>query len=109
MLRVAYSDTTGSQRWTLCGRLTGPWVDELRTLWRQLRERAPRAGAIVDLSQVTFVDEAGEALLAEMQSAGSEFIARGVENKHLLESLNNQTERALRRGVEDLGARRNNK
>jgi ABC-type transporter Mla MlaB component len=108
MLRVAYSDITGSQRWTLCGRLTGPWVDELRTLWRQLRERAPRAGAIVDLTQVTFVDEAGEALLAEMQSAGSEFVATGVENKHLLECLNDQAERALRRGVQDLSAHHKN-
>jgi hypothetical protein len=52
-----------------------------------LRERAPRAPAVVDLTDVTFVDEGGEALLAEMQSAGTEFVASGVENKHLVAGL----------------------
>ena len=90
MLRVSYSDTADGQRWSLCGRLAGPWVDELRSCWRQARERAPRAAAIVDLKDVTFVDEAGQRLLAEMQAAGTEFIAAGVENKHLVASLRNK-------------------
>jgi hypothetical protein len=90
MLRVSYSDTAGGQRWSLCGRLAGPWVDELRSCWRQARERAPKAAAIVDLKDVTFVDEAGQRLLAEMQAAGTEFIAAGVENKHLVAGLRNK-------------------
>jgi ABC-type transporter Mla MlaB component len=90
MLRVSYSDTADGQRWSLCGRLAGPWVDELRSCWRQARERAPRAAAIVDLKDVTFVDEAGQRLLAEMQAAGTEFIAAGVENKHLVAGLRNK-------------------
>jgi hypothetical protein len=90
MLRVSYSDTADGQRWSLCGRLAGPWVEELRACWRQARERAPRAGAIVDLKDVTFVDEDGERLLAEMQAAGTEFIAGGVENKHLVAGLRNK-------------------
>jgi ABC-type transporter Mla MlaB component len=87
MFRVFYTDSTQGQRWTLCGRLAGPWVDELRSYWRYVRERATCAHAVVDLSDVTFVDEAGEALLAEMQNAGSELVASGVENRHLLDSL----------------------
>lgn len=87
MFRVFYTDTTQGQRWTLCGRLAGQWVDEMRSYWRYVRERAKCAHAVVDLSDVTFVDEAGESLLAEMQSAGSEFVVSGVENKHLLDSL----------------------
>lgn len=87
MFRVFYTDTTQGQRWTLCGRLAGQWVDELRSYWRYVRGRATCAHAVVDLSDVTFVDEAGESLLAEMQSAGSEFVTSGVENKHLLDSL----------------------
>ena len=90
MLRVEYSDTNGEQRWTLCGRLGGPWVDELRSFWQDVRQRTPRAPAIVDLTQVTFVDTAGEKVLAEMHRAGAEFVAAGVENKHLLESLRNR-------------------
>ena len=102
MLRVSYSDTAGGQRFTLYGRLSGPWVEELRSCWRQARQRAPLARAVVDLNEVTFIDKAGEILLREMLSADVEFIATGVFTKHLLESLRNHENRELRRGLEDL-------
>jgi hypothetical protein len=43
-------------------------------------------------------------LLAEMQTAGTQFIAEGVENKHLLASLRNKHNRPLRRSIECLSA-----
>lgn len=87
MLRVSYSETAEGQRWSLCGRLAGPWVDELRSCWQQARERTPRERAVVDLKDVTFIDEAGARLLAEMAIAGAELVAAGVENKHVIENL----------------------
>ncbi|HEY6347505.1 MAG TPA: hypothetical protein VIY49_38945 [Bryobacteraceae bacterium] len=108
MLRVSYSDNPAEQRWSLCGALTGPWVDELRSSWlqargRQARERAPQAHAVIDLRNVTFIDEAGEELLREMQSAGAELVAAGVENKDLIANLAEKNgKRTLRRRVEFL-------
>jgi anti-anti-sigma regulatory factor len=87
MFRVTYSDTADGQRWSLHGRLAGPWVDELRACWRSARDRAPLARAIVDLKEVTFIDEAGEMLLADMRSAGAKLIATGVEHQYLLAML----------------------
>jgi hypothetical protein len=87
MFRVSYSDTDDGQRWSLYGRLAGPWVHELRSCWKYARERAPLAHAIVDLKEVTYIDEAGETLLAEMQGAGAKLIATGVEHQHLLATL----------------------
>lgn len=89
MFRVSYSDTADGQRWSLHGRLAGPWVNELRSCWKYARASAPLARATVDLKEVTFIDQAGEALLAEMRSAGAELIATGVENRHLLATLDN--------------------
>jgi hypothetical protein len=89
MFRVSFSDTAEGQRWNLHGQLAGPWVDELRSCWKSARDRAPLACAIVDLKQVTFIDQAGEKLLAEMRSAGAELIATGVEHQHLLATLDN--------------------
>jgi len=91
MFRVSYSDTADGQRWNLQGRLAGPWVEELRSCWKHARDRAPLARAIVDLKEVTFIDPAGETLLAEMRSAGAELIATGVENRHLLATLESHT------------------
>ena len=102
MLRVSYSESGNGQRWTVCGRLAGPWVDELRSLWRAVREKAPRARAVVDLREVTFIDEHAEQLLGEMHVAGTEFVVAGVANQYLLECLKSKERRALRRTLEDL-------
>jgi ABC-type transporter Mla MlaB component len=103
MLRVSYADNADGQRWSLCGHLAGPWVEELRAFWSNVRERAPRAHAVVDLTDVTFIDEAGERLLADMQRAGTAFVAGGVENKHVLSSLEEKGKRPLRRLMGHLG------
>lgn len=104
MLRVSFSDTAGGQRWSLYGRLAGPWVDELRLCWRQLRARAPRSPAIVDLKDVTYIDESAEELLSEMQAAGAAFVAAGVENKHLLACLKDKDKHPPRRRLEQTRA-----
>jgi hypothetical protein len=103
MFRVSYSDTAEGQRWSLHGRLAGPWVDELRSCWKYARDRAPLARAIVDLKQVTFIDQAGEKLLAEMRSAGAELIAAGVEHQHLLATLDNHKSPSARGTAPDGG------
>jgi len=95
MLRICHSDTADGQRWSLCGRLAGPWVEEFRSCWRQAMERTPLAHAVVDLRDVTFIDIAGESLIAEMLGAGAEFVASGVANKHLLENLKNHEGRVV--------------
>jgi hypothetical protein len=87
MFRASFSDAADAQRWSLHGRLAGPWVDELRTCWKQARERAPLARAIVNIKEVTFIDQAGEKLLAEMRGAGAELIATGVAHQYLLATL----------------------
>ena len=83
MLRISHSETELGERWTLCGQLRGPWVQALRSCW----QHAPALHAVVDLSEVTFIDKSGERLLSDMRDAGVEFIATGVETKHLLENL----------------------
>lgn len=95
MLRISFSDSPEGQSWTLCGRLAGPWVNELRACWQYARDRAPRSHAVIDLRDVTFVDAGGEKLLSEMRGAGVDFIASGVEMKHLLENLNTTNGRKL--------------
>ena len=54
---------------------------------RTRRSRAAQSRAVVDLRDVTFIDESGEKLLLELEVAGVEFVAAGVETKHLIENL----------------------
>ena len=87
MLRISYAEVSEGQRWTLSGRLYGPWVEVLRSLWFEVHQPGAHARAMVDLRDVTFIDRSGEQLLAEMHGGGAEFLAAGVENKHLLTTL----------------------
>ena len=98
MLRASYSNDAAGHRWQLCGRLAGSWVDELRACWRGA-SRVPGARVVLDLTDVTFIDEAGEELLSEMLFDGVEFVAAGVENKDLLEGLKHNGRRPVRRLV----------
>jgi len=97
MLRITRSQTDKELRWTLCGQLTQPWVAELRECWEQGNRCAVHSRTVVDLSDVTFIDESGERLLSEMRSAGAEFLAAGVDTRHLLKNLEAEGERPVRR------------
>ena len=87
MLRITNRTTAGEVRWVLCGRLAGPWVGELRSNWEQARAWSRGRRQVIDLSDVTSIDEKGEALLGELKDDGAEFLARGVYTRHLLENL----------------------
>jgi hypothetical protein len=93
MLRITNSATVDEERWILCGRLAGLWVAELRSNWDQVRARSPGRRCVIDLSDVTFINEDGEGLLGELRDEGAEFVARGVCNRHLLENLKGQERR----------------
>jgi hypothetical protein len=87
MLRISNRTSAEEVRWSLCGRLAGPWVGELRSSWDQAREWPRHRRHVIDLSDVTFIDERGEALLGELMEEGAEFVAQGVYTRHLLENL----------------------
>jgi anti-anti-sigma regulatory factor len=102
VLRITHSEKNGKQWLTLCGQLKGPWVVELRACFEHHRHAAESFHTVVDLSDVTFIDESGEKLLWEMRRAGTEFVARGVATKHLLKNLGTRGERPLRRCIAPL-------
>jgi len=106
MLRFSYSRRDDGERWDLSGQLSGPWVDELRLVWRRIRDHANGTPAVVDLKEVTFIDEAGERLLAEMHRSGAHFLVTGVEHKHLLANLDGDGSGTVRRRMERLGGER---
>jgi anti-anti-sigma regulatory factor len=99
MLRISYSLTGFVEQWTLCGQLAGLWVQELRSCWEHARQAASASSSVVDLSDVTFIDESGEKLLSEMRGAGVEFVATGVATRDLLDNLKSNGEKSLRRLV----------
>ena len=78
-----------------------------REEWMCLRRESPDGRLLVDLSDVTFIDEAGEELLREMRDRGVEFVAKGVETRHILEKSRYSREAAASQippGLLNMGA-----
>ena len=97
MLKITYNVTATEQRWTLSGQLAGPWIEELRSTWEHHRHESNGRNCVIDLSEVTSIDDRGETLLRAMKQAGVRFVARGVDTRHILNQLRSRTKPSLRR------------
>lgn len=95
MLRITVVETATEQRWTLEGRLVGPWVQELRRCWKNRHRAQNGRTCTVDLSAVTFIDKGGQRLLRAISKEGPRFIATDVYIKHVLEQLRPVGKRGL--------------
>jgi ABC-type transporter Mla MlaB component len=65
------AETGASYILELTGRLQGDSVEELRRVWRPLREVVAAVPISVVLADVECIDAAGKALLGEMHDAGT--------------------------------------
>ena len=97
MLRICSCETGGLQKWILCGQLAGAWVGALEREWHRQRTESSHLRAVIDLSDVTFIDETGERLLRELRDQGAEFVAKGIDTCHILENLAVRDRPQLRR------------
>jgi len=67
--------------------LAGQWVAALEQCWRELYAAAPRQKFSVNLCGVSFIDNAGKALLKEMHRCGGELIAEGCLNQAIVKEI----------------------
>jgi ABC-type transporter Mla MlaB component len=93
MLRITVTDLPDEQRWLLQGRLVGPWAAELRLVWRNTRRESDTRKCIVDLNDVTSIDQNGKAVLQEIMSQNPEFVTSSIYTKQILENLRKELER----------------
>ena len=87
MLRITKVDTPSEQKLILEGRLTEPWIAELRSHWEETRHAHPERKFVVDLRGVIRIDSAGEDALALMKAEGAGFLTAGIRMKHLVQGL----------------------
>jgi anti-anti-sigma regulatory factor len=85
VLRITIDETSTEKRWILQGRLVGLWVSELRRTWKKTHRPENNLPCVVDLKDVTFIDEKGVRLLRAMSKQGAQFVATGIYIKHVLQ------------------------
>jgi RND family efflux transporter MFP subunit len=95
MLKINFSPTAAEERWDLHGRLSGPWVDLLRACWKVNHRADAGRTCIVDLNEVTLIDQSGEQLLHLLAEDGARFTGGGAYIKHVIENLSTRRKRSL--------------
>jgi len=87
MLKITVVETPTEQRLVLHGKLVGAWIGELQRVWGNLRQQLGNRSPVVDLNDVTLIDDSADRLLAGMLEHGAELVASGLANRWLIQAL----------------------
>jgi len=87
MVRVTTEDEVEMVRLKIEGRLAGTDVNNVQAHWQTITATREHSSILIDLTGVTFVDEGGKKLLAEMNRQGNKFVASGLLTRAILEEV----------------------
>ena len=90
MLKIVEQGDERSLTLKLAGRLAGEWTPELERCWRLAVSAQEPASVNLDLTEVTFVDDAGKQLLIAMAERQVKLIAGDVQMRALVEQINHR-------------------
>jgi ABC-type transporter Mla MlaB component len=87
MLRITVHHNPQTFTFQLEGRLAGAWLKEVEQCWQSALARQCKPILRVDLTGVTFIDDAGKACLAAMQRQGAELVAADCLTKEIVAEI----------------------
>ena len=91
MLKITLHDATGQPCLELEGRLAGAWVCELEHCWHTAKASHPNRTLAVDLTAVSFIDQAGWYLLQLMHRDGVSLVGSGLILQDILDHISGST------------------
>jgi outer membrane protein len=87
MLRISTETKRAKTILTIEGRIAGSSVATVEQCWRELYSASPKQKFVVNLCGVSFIDNAGKALLREMHRLGVDFHAEGCLNQAIVSEI----------------------
>ena len=87
MFRISIVDTPTQRRLVVEGKLSGPWVAELRSTCRNAGRDLEGRKLVVDLSNLTVISQEGEDAISDLMKEGAKFSCAGVLTRHVLKRL----------------------
>ena len=86
-MKAQVSSTGGRVVLKVSGRLAEAYVPEVESCWRTTRAANPESKILVDLQQVTFIDDKGRSLLERMHRDGALFAAAGLLTRDIVHKI----------------------
>lgn len=87
MLMITEQRNADALVFKLAGALAGDWATEFQRCWRNASSLSMTPRIIIDLTEVTFVDDFGRELLGLVMSQGAELVARDVLMTSIVEEI----------------------
>jgi hypothetical protein len=87
MFKISIVDTPSQRKLVVEGKLSEPWVDELRTTWRNASRDLDTRKLVVDLSSLTVISHEGEDAILDLMKQGAKFSCTGILTRHVLKGL----------------------
>ncbi|HVA71525.1 MAG TPA: TolC family protein [Candidatus Limnocylindrales bacterium] len=87
MMKVTIEREGTRTRLRVEGKISGPWVDELRRCWESLPVESPEHPIAIELADVSYIDDAGKVLITQMVQAGAEIWAQGCSTAAIVKSI----------------------
>ena len=87
MLRITTREIAGNFGLFVEGRLCGACVSELEKCWREAIAGEAPLPALIDLTDVSFIDAPAKRLLTQMHAHGIKLVANGLMSKFVVEEI----------------------
>ena len=90
MLMISERREEDAHTFRLAGPLAGDWAVSFKRCWHKATRVLKPSRIVVDLTDVTFVDEAGAELLASIVKAGARLVGFDILMKPIVEEIFNE-------------------
>ena len=87
MFKISIIDNRSQRRLKVEGRLIEPWVEELRTTWKNASRDLDGRRLVVDVGSLTVISREGEDAMFDLMKKGAKFSCGGVLTRHVLKQL----------------------
>ena len=87
MFKISIVDTRTQRKLVVEGKLSEPWVDELRTTWTNASRDLEGRKVVIDLSSLTLISREGEEAIFDLMQQGAKFSCAGILTRHVLKGL----------------------
>jgi len=87
MFKISTIDSRSQRTLVVEGKLSEPWVAELRTTCRNASRDLDGRKLVIDLSSLTVISREGEDAIFDLMKEGAKFSCAGILTRHVLRRL----------------------
>jgi hypothetical protein len=101
MMKISLVEGPTQRRLVVEGKLISPWAAELRSACEDARVDLDGRELVVEMKQVTTINQEGEKVIIELINTGVKFRCRGLFTRHVLRQLSRRASRELQEQSDD--------